>query len=137
MRHNGKESVAPWPASELVSDRLCNSLQTLQIARADHIRIIELADAGPAGIAEPFSEDVVASNLAHCGGGLTDVGFRPKLAARPRIFLGSDGNQPMCDEERGLSGGEIAGSGIIGHNNRFADQHRLGRAAAKSFRSMQ
>src|SRR6202035_2193139 len=96
------------------------------------MRVVELADAGSSGTAEPLGERAVAGNSAHCGGGLADIGFGPYLAVRSGIFILAHGNQLTADEERGLGGGEVAGAGIVGRDDRFSEQHRLGGAAAEA-----
>ena len=101
------------------------------------MRVVEFADAGSSGTAEPLGESGVARNSAHRSGGLVDIGLGPDLAGCSGIFILTHGNQLAADEERGLGGGEVAGAGVVGRDDRLAEQHRLGGAAAEALGAVQ
>ena len=75
----------PW-----LSVRRCNCFTTavgnraepVDVARAGDPGVVELADAGLAGLAEPLGERSVSGASAYRRCGLFDVGLGPDLAAR-------------------------------------------------------
>src|ERR1700730_13931666 len=125
------------PCAQPSSCRLGNRREVGEVARANDMRVVEFADAGSSRTAEPLGERTVARNSAHRSGGLADIGLGPYLAVCAGIFILAHGNQLAADEERGLGGGEVAGAGIVGRDDRLAEQHRLGGAAAKALGAVQ
>src|SRR5205807_9386645 len=96
------------------------------------MRVVEFADAGSSGTAEPLGERAVTGDSAHRGGGLADVRFGPDLARCGGIFILAHGGQFIADEERSLGRGEVAGAGSVVSDDRIAEQHGIVWAAAES-----
>jgi hypothetical protein len=145
-RLNGKSrefflsAERPWhgvPEWGDLPTAVANRAQPLDVARAGDPRIVELADAGLAGITEPLGERSISGDAAYRNDGLFDVGLGPDLAARSGVVPLPYRHQLVIDEERRLRRREIGRAGVSGRDHRLAEQHRLGRTAAEAFAAVQ
>ena len=65
------------------------------------------------------------------------IGFGPALPRGAGIILLRYRHHPVPDDEGGVTVGEIIGAGIAGEDHRFAEPHRLGRAAPEPLGAVQ